>query len=165
MNSFQNMYKQPSQWAGGPVFYPDANVSRGFYSAAGDAFDATTELQKLQKGCYAAYPDGVIKGYHKGHAKAYNKCMSDASTTINTLIKENTKLTTESAFNSAVTSALGTSSVASGTGAVGDDSSTMFIAAIAILFVVGGGYYLYSKNKAQAATEGAPAPAPAPAAV
>lgn len=130
------MVTTTSQWA-----EEAPALKQPYFSVAG--FNASEELIKLQKGCYAAYPDGLIKGYHKGRTKAYNKCMEQASTTINNMVRENTKLVVDTGFNQAV-SALGAPAAA----APQQDNTMVYAALVGLLIIGGGAFYWFKKRKA-----------------
>lgn len=121
------------------------SLEQPYFSVAG--FNASEELIKLQKGCYAAYPDGLIKGYHKGRTKAYNKCMEQASTTINNMVRENTKLVVDTGFNQAV-SALG---APVGAQPETQDNTAIYVALVALLLIGGGGVYYWLRKRKTAA--------------
>lgn len=132
------MQLQPTVWTTAPsLFYPETETFRN----DGGSFSATAELAKLQKQCYDAYPDGLVKGYHKGRAKAYNNCMTQASTTIQVLVKENTKLQGDQAFGNTIASALGESPAAA------SDNTSMYIGIAVILMLAGAGYYFFFMRK------------------
>ena len=136
-------------WANSDIFYPDGTPNAsGYVNAAGDAFNASAEMQKLHDNCYHSYPDGLIKGYHKGRAKAFNKCIAAANDTVSTLAKEYTKVQGDSQFGATVTSALGTSA---------PPDNTNMIIGVAVLLLIAGGAYYFTRPKAAVAA-GPPAP-------